>query len=163
MDHYTLMCSKLEPLQIKASLNPGNWWYHPHYGNGLAIQYWPCLHCDCEVEKAFWFDGYGIKLLEDLQSPMIWLPTLDQLVGMMPKPAFWTIKAYSFMDIQQDLPDKVQSYTFYLGEETFQCRKTYHHRDLKIAILQALAWSKWGKEWDEERKEWGDETQRPSS
>ena len=144
MDHYTLMCSKLEPLQIKASLNPGNWWYHPHYGNGLAIQYWPCLHCDYEVEKAFWFDGYGIKLLEDLQSPMIWRPTEGQLMGM--------ISVYPY--VVKNSPWK-SSYpvvvTIWKGKKE---EKKFFGNNCHTALIQALAWSKWGKEWNKEKGEW---------
>jgi hypothetical protein len=56
-------------------------WYHPYWGEGLAIWYWPCLHCDYEVERAFYFDGHGIKLLEDCDQ-MTWVPHQAQLQGI---------------------------------------------------------------------------------
>ena len=128
MDTYTLMCSKLEELQRE---------WEPKEGD--RYHYWMSK----ESEGTGFLDR---KDIEDTDNPgmlaydLDWLPTLDQLVEMMPKDFSYTLE-YSGV---------AEEWIVRVGQNGF----VTEHDEIKIALLQALAWSKWGKEWDSEKGEW---------
>ena len=116
-DIYVRMCEKLEELQKE---------WKPRIGDA------------CYSQK----NDYGILLGSHPTKDEIWLPTLEQLVEMMPKDLGYTLRHFGIThEYEIDVVGDAE-HGLYDGE------------DIKVIMLQALIWSCWGKEWDEAKGEW---------
>jgi len=139
MDTYTLMCSKMEELQRE---------WEPKEGD--RYHYWMSK----ESEGTGFLDR---KDIEDTDNPgmlaydLDWLPTLDQLVGMMPP-------FHEFSIIHNPLDSKRQPWQaeIHVKDDSVHMIPCFYGESWMIAAIQALAWARWGKEWDEEKGEWRD-------
>lgn len=139
-EKYVRMCEEAEEIQRKAKLID-NFWFHGRWGVGVGTYWQPCLGCDYEMEKAFYFDGYGIKLSEKL-GDMVWLPRQDQLQEM----------------IDFDLVDRDSL----LGLADFG--GNFFHTDDSISWeqfwLAFVMQEEFNKIWVDEREEWASESIR---
>ena len=124
MDQYTLMCSKLDELQREHKLVSDEDKVWMDVGDGIICTY---------------VSAYPRKY------KVVWLPTLEQMIGMIPESNGWVLN-YVDKSINK-IPYEVWV------ENDFEDR-SFWDKDIKIAMIQALAWFKWGKEWDEEKQEW---------
>jgi len=125
MDQYTKMCSKLKELQGEWEPTKGDWVYS-------VVDF--DVICIADIQ---------IPAIKKFIKDFIWFPTLEQLVGMMPK---GYIKICS-----PTIHGTYWTVDFTMGANTWN---SFTHTELKIVMLQALAWARWGKKWDKEKGEW---------
>lgn len=134
-EKYIKMCEKAEEIQRKASLFPGDVWYHPELEVGLCHYNYPCWSCDAGVEKVFWFDGYGIRLVDKLGS-MIWLPRQDQLQEII---GFSVFEQYN------------HNFWWWAETKTNLIEDAESWEQLWLAFVMH---EKYGKVWDDQKAEW---------
>ena len=149
MDKYTLMCSKLTPLQEEWEPKVGDkyrWncklcFGHPQ--NLRAEEFIEIVHFKNETKNDLvdgWECGCGSSDI-NIEQPLIWLPTLEQLIEILEG-------IYIFLSF-----NKINNeWTASNPQTTCQFNGNTHQE----ALLKLVAYEKWGLTWSDEKEAWED-------
>jgi hypothetical protein len=140
MDRYTLMCSKLKQLQEEWEPKVGDTCYSPtekqyYIFGSLGLGYYQ------DTQKFYWIEekDYSETLLD--KEYYSWLPTLEDLIEMLGE---------KFRGLDYFYETKI-----WIAYSVGWFKKDKTHKE---ALLKLVAYERWGLTWDDEKKDWDEDS-----